>query len=84
ALAASRPAAVFAAVATVTVPALSYTSTLMTETLAYPYATLCFFLFVKWFAVRSRGWGAAVVAAALVAPLVRRELAVIPAAFAAA
>ena len=84
ALSASRPAAIFAAAATVTVPALSYTSTLMTETLAYPYATLCFFLFVKWFSVRGRWWTAGVVAAALVAPLVRRELAVIPAAFAAA
>jgi hypothetical protein len=81
---AARLPAVFAAVATVTVAAMSYTSTLMTETLAYPYATLCFALFVRALSVRTRGWILSAVVAAALAPLVRKELAVLPAALAVA
>lgn len=83
-LAVSRPAALFAAAGTGFVPALSYSSSLMTETLAYPYATLSYFLIVKALATRSRGWLIGAVTAAVVAPVVRKELAVIPAAFAVA
>jgi hypothetical protein len=68
----------------VAVPALSYASTLMTETIAYPFATLCFFLIVTGLSTRSRGWLGAAAAAAILAPLVRKELAVIPAGFAVA
>ena len=84
-LAASRPVALFAAAATAAVPAMSYSSSLMTETVAYPYATLCFLLIVKGLSSRSRGWWLAGAAtASAVAPLIRKELAVIPAAFAVA
>ena len=79
---ATRPAAVFGAIATVTVAAMSYTSTLMTETVAYPFATLCFVLFVKALAARARGWITAAIVAAAVAPLVRKELAVLTVALA--
>jgi hypothetical protein len=80
----SRPLALFAAAATASVAAMSYSSSLMTETLAYPYATLCFFLIVKALAVRSRAWIAGAVVASILAPVVRKELSVIPAAFAVA
>jgi len=83
-LAVERPVALVAAAGTAAVPAMSYSSSLMTETLAYPYATLCFFLIVRALAVRSRAWLGAAAVASLIAPLVRQELAAIPIAFAAA
>ena len=83
-LAAPRRVALFTAAATAAVPALSYTSSLMTETLAYPYAVLCFALIVRALSSRSTGWVVGAVVAAILAPVVRRELAVIPVAFAAA
>jgi len=83
-LAAPSPVALFTAAATAAVPAFSYSSTLMTETLAYPYAVLCFALIVRALSTRSRGWMVAAVGAAVLAPVVRKELAVIPAALAAA
>ncbi len=83
-LAAPRRIALFTAAATAAVPALSYTSSLMTETLAYPYAVLCFALIVRALSSRSTGWVVGAVVAAILAPVVRRELAVIPVAFAAA
>jgi len=81
-LVAERRVALVAAAATAAVPAMSYSSSLMTETLAYPYATLCFFLIVRALTVRSRGWLGAAAVASLLTPLVRQELAVIPIAFA--
>jgi hypothetical protein len=82
AIGSSRLPALFAAAGTVVVPAMTYSSTLMTETLAYPYATLCLFLYLK--AARSHRWLFPAVVAAIVAPVVRTELAVVPASFAAA
>ena len=79
---ASRAPALFAAAGAVLVPAMTYSSTLMSETIAYPYATFCLFLYVQ--ATRARGWWVvAATVAALLAPLVRTELAVVPASFAA-
>ena len=78
----SRPLALFVSAATVAVPAMFYTSTLMQETLAYPYAILCFFLIVRALTTPSPAWVGGAVAASAVAPLVRTELLVIPAAFA--
>ena len=39
-----RRAALFAAAAAVMIPALAYSSMILEESLAYPYATLCFYL----------------------------------------
>jgi hypothetical protein len=77
----STRAALFAATAAAAVPALAYSQMIVEETLAYPYAALCFFLIAKAIALRTRGWVSGAVAASLVAPLVRGELAVIPVAF---
>jgi hypothetical protein len=76
-----RPAALFAAAATASIPALYYSSLLLQEPLAYPFATLCAFLIAKALATRSRGWVVGAAAASLAAPFVREQLAVIPAAF---
>ncbi len=81
-LAVSRPLALFVAAGSVSVAAMSYSSSLMTETLAYPFATLCFFLIMKALTVRNRAWIAGAVVASVLAPVVRKELSVIPAAFA--
>jgi hypothetical protein len=73
--------ALFAAAATGAVPALAYAPMILEEPLAYPYAVLAFLLIAKALATRSRGWVSGAVAASLVAPLVRGELAVIPVVF---
>ena len=52
----SRPWAYFAALGTVTIPALYYSSMLLEEPLAYPWATLCAFLIAKALATRNRWW----------------------------
>ena len=70
--------ALFAAAGAATIPALAYSSWIVEETFAYPYAALCFFLFVKALLTRSRGWVAAATARLLLAPRVREELIVIP------
>jgi hypothetical protein len=82
-----RKAALFAAAAAAAIPSLAYSSYIVEETLAYPYAALCFFLIAKtlveWRRGRkSYGWAIAAVLASLVAPAVRGELVVIPIAFA--
>jgi hypothetical protein len=77
-----KPAALFAGVTAAAGPALIYTSLVLEEPAAYPYAAVCFLLIAKALTRRSRGWIAAAVAASIVAPLVRGELAMIPAAFA--
>ncbi|MEP6813788.1 MAG: hypothetical protein ABI990_12420, partial [Actinomycetota bacterium] len=53
-------------------------SWIVEETLAYPYAALCFFLIVKAFVERTRWWVFGAIAASLVAPFVRGELIVVP------
>ena len=77
-----RSAALFAAIAAAAVPALAYSSWIVEETLAYPYAALCFLLIAKALFVRSRGWIIGAVVGSAFAPVVRGELAVIPAGFA--
>ena len=77
-----RTPALFAATGAAAVPALAYSSWIVEETLAYPYAALCFFLIAKALVVRSRRWIAAAVVATGIAPAVRGELSVISIAFA--
>jgi len=74
----ARRWALFAAAGAGLAPALAYSSWIVEETLAYPYAALCFFLIAKALVVRRRGWIVAAALASLVAPLVRGELIVIP------
>ena len=77
----SRNAALFVAAGSAVIPALIYSSFIITEPLAYPYAALCLFLIVKALATLRVRWLAAAAAASLFAPLVRGELAVLPAAY---
>jgi hypothetical protein len=78
---ASKPAALFAAAAAGAIPALAFAPMIVSEPLAYPYAALCFLLIAKALATRNRWWIAGAVAGSLVAPLVRGQLAIIPAVF---
>ena len=77
-----KSASLFAAAGAGAIPALAYSSYLVEEPIAYPYAALCLFLMAKAFVNRSRGWIVAAVVASLFAPAVRTELAIVPAAFA--
>jgi hypothetical protein len=77
-----KPWALFAAAGAAAIPSLAYSSWIVEENLAYPYAALCFLLIAKAFVLRSRGWVVAAVLASIVAPAVRSELAVIPMLFA--
>ena len=78
-----RPGALFAAAAAAAIPSLAYSSYIVEEPLAYPYAALCFFLIAKALVElrhrtrRSYGWGAAATLASLLAPAVRGELSMI-------
>jgi hypothetical protein len=71
--------ALFAATAAGSIPAFLYSSMFVEETLAYPYATLCLFLIVKGLATRRSEWLLGALFASLLAPLVRAQLAVLPA-----
>jgi len=73
-----KPSALFAAAGAAVIPSLAYSSWIVEENLAYPYAALCFLLIAKAFVVRSRGWIVAAVLASIVAPAVRTELLVVP------
>jgi hypothetical protein len=73
-----RTASLLAAAAAGCVPALAYSSWLVEETFAYPYAALCFLLIARALLERSRWWVAGAVVASVVAPAVRGELVVIP------
>src|SRR5712691_7767143 len=73
----SRRWALFAGTGAAMIPALAYSSLLLLEPLAYPWAALCFYLLVKAFVTRRPGWIAAAAAACLLAPLVRDQLAII-------
>lgn len=77
----SRWPAIFAAAATVSIPAFMYSSLLIEEPLAYTVSTLCLLLIVRALARPGRVSLALAVGASLVAPLVRTELAVVPAIF---
>jgi hypothetical protein len=70
-----KPAALFAATTAAAMPAFVYTSFVVEEPAAYPWAALCFFLIARALATRERGWIAVAGIAAFVAPLVRSELA---------
>lgn len=77
-----KTASLFAAAGAGAIPSVAYSSYLVEEPIAYPYATLCLFLMAKAFVSRRRGWIVAAVVASLLAPAVRTELAVVPAVFA--
>ena len=77
----SKPWSLFAAAGAGVIPALYYSSILVEEPLAYPWATLCAYLIAKAFARWTRWWIGGAVLASLLAPLVREQLAVVPAAF---
>jgi hypothetical protein len=70
--------ALFAAAGAAAIPSLAYSSWIVEETLAYPYAALCFYLIVKALLEKTRWWVGAAVVSSLVAPAVRGELIVIP------
>jgi hypothetical protein len=74
--------ALLAATGAVVVPSLAYTLFLVEEPYAYPFATLCLFLIAKALVTRRRTWVIGAIVASLAAPLVRNQLAVIPAIFA--
>lgn len=77
-----KTAALFAAAGAGAIPGLAYSSYLVQEPIAYPYAAFCFFVIAKAFATRSRRWVGGAVVASACAPAVKGELVVIPAAFA--
>jgi hypothetical protein len=76
-----RRAALFVAAASAAIPALAYSAMIVEEPLAYPYSTLCLFLILRVLLAPNRWWIGAASAAAVIAPLVRGELAVVPVAF---
>src|SRR5690349_3347009 len=78
----SKPRALFAAAGAAVIPSLAYSSWIVEENLAYPFAALCFLLIAKAFVVRTPGWILAAVLASIVAPAVRSELIVVPMLFA--
>jgi hypothetical protein len=80
-LIASKPASLFAAAAAGAIPSFAYSSLILTEPLAYFWSTLCLFLVAKALAVRRRRWLVAAAVACLIAPLVRSQLAVVPAVY---
>jgi hypothetical protein len=73
-----KPWALFAAAGAAVIPSIAYSSWIVEENLAYPYAALCFLLIAKAFVARTRGWILAAVLASIVAPAVRSELLVVP------
>jgi len=78
-----RRAALFAAAGAGAIPSLAYSSWIVEETLAYPYAAWSMYLIAKALVERrrpqrSRGWTAAAVLSALFGPAVRGELVVLP------
>jgi hypothetical protein len=73
-----KTAALFAAAGAGAIPSLAYSSYIVEEPIAYPYAALCFFVIAKAFVTRSRWWIGGAVAATIFAPVVRTELIVIP------
>ena len=72
-----RPAAIFAAIATASIPALAYTGLLIPESLAYFWSTLALYLLAR--AILRPGWIAIGLAGAAVftAPTVRSQLVVV-------
>jgi hypothetical protein len=76
-----QTAALFAAAGAGVIPSMAYSSYLVQEPVAYPWAALCFFLIAKALVVRtSRRWWAAAILASAFAPAIRNELLLLPAA----
>src|SRR5205085_10149981 len=73
-----RPWALFAATGAAAVPALAYSSWIIEEPLAYPFAALGFLLIAKALVHKRRGWIVGAIVATAIAPLVRGELLVLP------
>lgn len=80
----SKPSALLVAAASAAIPSMAYALSIIPEVVAYPWAVLCAWLIVEALATRSRRWVVAAVAASILAPLVRGQLVVVPAAFAGA
>jgi hypothetical protein len=77
----SRPAALLAATIATAVPAYTYASLILEEPLAYTWSILAVYAAVRAFVTPTRRWIALAIVTALLAPAVRGELIVIPAAF---
>lgn len=78
---ASRRASLVAAAAAGAIPALVYSSFIVEEPIAYPWATLCLFLIAKAFVTGRRPWIVAAALASIVAPAFRDELLILPVVF---
>jgi len=76
-----RRPALFAAAASVMIPALAYSSLILQESLAYPYSTLCLYLILGALIRQTRWWIGGAALACVIAPFVRGELVVILAAY---
>ncbi len=76
---ASPRASLVAAAGSAAIPALVYSSFVIPEPIAYPWAALCFFLIAKALLTRGHWWIAAAAIASAVAPLVKDALLVVPA-----
>src|SRR4029077_11711832 len=76
-----RRPALFVAAASAAIPAVAYSSMIVEEPFAYFWSTLALFLILRALITPSRWWIGGAVLASLFAPLVRGELAVIPAVF---
>jgi hypothetical protein len=77
----SARAALFAAVATASVPALAYAPMILEEPLSYPYAALAFLLMALALARRTVSWIGAAVVGSILGGFVKGELGVLPVVF---
>src|SRR5947207_5960345 len=76
-----RRPALFVAAASAAIPAVAYSSMIVEEPFAYFWSTLTLYLILRALITSSRWWIGGAVLAAAIAPLVRGELAVLPAVF---
>jgi hypothetical protein len=77
-----RNASLFVAAASGAIPAFAYSSLIVQEPVAYAYSTFTLYLILRALIRPSRWWIGGAIVASAIAPLVRGELAVIPALFA--
>ena len=73
-----KSAALFAAAGAGALPSLAYSSYIVEEPIAYPYAAFCVFVIAKALMTHRRGWIVGAIVASGFAPVVRAELVVIP------
>jgi hypothetical protein len=78
----SKPASLVVAAASIAIPSMAYGLYLIPESVAYPWATLAALLITGALATTSTRWIVAASVVSIVAPLVRSQLVVLPAAFA--